>query len=242
MSATLGLFQKIIKDKCSLNILKDHGIGEKIFNQDEQLIFNFLIKYYREYGSIPPLDTVSLETGIKFPIVPDNSIDYWINRVKKNYVRKRIVNCANRIVKTKGTKEFDNNCEGWVRDLYNDINSFELTEKIHTVGKEACKIKEEHDRKQKTSSMLGIPFGIPYLDDITDGAQQGDTVIICARTGMGKTMLLLKMALAAYNINKMPMVATFEMSVFQDIRRLLAMDASIPGKKLNKTFLDDNKN
>lgn len=228
MSAGLGLFQKIIKDKYKISMLRDHGISERVFNQEEKKVFNFLFAYHREYGSIPPLDTVMLETGVSFPVVPNNPIDYWITRVKKSYIRKQIVNCANRITKSKGTEEFNNNCENWVKTLHTDINSFELIEKVSTIAETSPQVIQEHDRRQKSAEMFGIPFGIPYLDLISDGAQPTDTIAICARPGIGKTMLMLTMALNAFRKKKRILYVTLEMSVFQNVRRLIAIDASVP--------------
>lgn len=232
MSAGLGLFQKIIKDKCKITVLRDSGLSERVFNQDEKKVFKFLVNYYREYGSTPPLDTVSLETGVSFPVVPNNPIDYWVDRVKKSYIRKQVVNCANRVIKTKGTEEFNNNCSAWINLLYNDINSFDLIEKVFTAAEVSPRVMHEHDRRQKSPEMFGIPFGIPYLDAISDGAQPTDTIAICARPGVGKTMLMLTMALNAFKKNKTILYVTLEMSVFQNVRRLIAIDASVPAMKM----------
>lgn len=232
MSAGLGLFQKIIKDKYKISTLQDHGISERVFNQEEKKVYNFLVKYHREYGDVPPLATVVLETGVSFPTVPNNSVDYWIDCVKKGYIRRQIVNCANRIVKTKATSDFNNNCENWIRTLHTDISSFNLIEKVYTIADIAPQVVEAHDRRQKSPEMFGIPFGIPYLDTISDGAQPGDTIAICARPELGKTMLMLTMALSAFRKAKTILYVTLEMSAFQNVRRIIAVDASVPAMRM----------
>lgn len=61
-------------------------------------------------------------------------------------------------------------------------------------------IKEEvlrRKKKTKQTGFAGIPTGFPTLDELTSGIQPGWFVVITARTGVGKTRSLIRMACAA---------------------------------------------
>lgn len=59
-------------------------------------------------------------------------------------------------------------------------------------------------RQQKKTGYAGIPTGFPTLDELTSGIQPGWFVVVTARTGVGKTRSLVRMACAAafsgYNV------------------------------------------
>jgi replicative DNA helicase len=68
-------------------------------------------------------------------------------------------------------------------------------------------IKQEvlrRKRQQKKTGFAGIPTGFPTLDELTSGIQPGWFVVVTARTGVGKTRSLVRMACAAafsgYNV------------------------------------------
>ena len=82
-------------------------------------------------------------------------------------------------------------------------------------------------RENKRSAGYGIPLGFTDLDDALDGAEIGDLMVFAARPGMGKTALLLNIALQV----KVP-VAIFSLEMTEaTIRR--RMVAAATGVRFN---------
>lgn len=52
-------------------------------------------------------------------------------------------------------------------------------------------------KRAKQTGFAGIPTGFPTLDELTGGLQPGWMVVVTARTGVGKTRSLIRMACAA---------------------------------------------
>ena len=100
--------------------------------------------------------------------------------------------------------------------------------------------KEIETRKEKQSSLLGVPTGFIELDRFTMGWQKSDFVVLAARPGMGKTSLLLAFLRNAAVDHQVP-VAFFslEMSSIQLVNRILAAESGIDGEKIKRSNLEE---
>jgi len=78
------------------------------------------------------------------------------------------------------------------------------------------------------SKLLGVDTGFMNLNDRTSGFGKGDLVIIAARPAMGKTALVLNMALKALERNEAVAFFSLEMPAEQLMLRMLSMKTSIP--------------
>jgi replicative DNA helicase len=80
---------------------------------------------------------------------------------------------------------------------------------------------------------LGIPSGFVDLDRLTGGMQRSDMIIIAARPGMGKTSLMLNIALnAARRFHQRVAIFSLEMSNEQIVQRLVSQETGIDSQRL----------
>lgn len=92
--------------------------------------------------------------------------------------------------------------------------------------------------KERTPAS-GIPTGFYELDDLTNGFQNGDLIIIAGRPGMGKTAFILNVALNGIRkTGKAVLFFSLEMSGEQLVRRLLSADAQVDQNLLQKGRLN----
>lgn len=102
----------------------------------------------------------------------------------------------------------------------------------------------EHIKKMKelgNKHLIGETTGFDALDKKTTGFNAGDLVIIAARPAMGKTALVLNMALKNIENNKGVIFFSLEMPAEQLMLRMLATKTSIPLQNLRKGDMDDNQ-
>lgn len=88
----------------------------------------------------------------------------------------------------------------------------------------------DHDKRQKQGGLTGIPFGMEYLDRVSDGAQGGDTIALVGRPSVGKSYFCFDMALKAYTYEEsqeVPLIVILEMNSLQTARRLLALRTGV---------------
>ena len=89
---------------------------------------------------------------------------------------------------------------------------------------------------------LGIPTGFIDLDKMLGGLQRSDLIIIAARPGVGKTSLMLNMALnAARKFHQRVAIFSLEMSNEQIVQRLVSGETGIDSQRLRLGDLRDDE-
>ncbi len=91
------------------------------------------------------------------------------------------------------------------------------------------------------SKLIGIDTGFEGLNDKTSGFGKGDLVIIAARPAMGKTAVVLNMALNAIERGEGVAFFSLEMPAEQLMLRMLAAKTSIPLQALRVGNLRDDE-
>jgi replicative DNA helicase len=88
------------------------------------------------------------------------------------------------------------------------------------------------------SNITGLKTSFKALDNLTNGLQRGDLIILAARPSMGKTAFALNLAMQVSRHNQQP-VALFslEMPAEQLITRMLSAASMIPSGKLRTGYL-----
>jgi replicative DNA helicase len=86
----------------------------------------------------------------------------------------------------------------------------------------------------------GVPTGIRDLDELTNGLQAGQMVVIAARPGVGKSTLGLDIARSAAIKHQMATVVfSLEMSKHEITMRLLSAEAKVPLHHMRSGSLSD---
>lgn len=93
--------------------------------------------------------------------------------------------------------------------------------------------------KNNTDGITGIASGFDDLDNVTNGWQRSDLIIIAARPAMGKTAFVLSMAKnITVNMQRPVAVFSLEMANVQLVNRLIVNVAEIEGSKLRSGNLE----
>jgi replicative DNA helicase len=86
----------------------------------------------------------------------------------------------------------------------------------------------------------GIPTGFTDLDELTQGLQPSDLIVIAARPSMGKTSLALNIADHVAVEEGIPVaIFSLEMSAQEVARRMLCSRARVNSQKLKSSFEDE---
>ena len=100
-------------------------------------------------------------------------------------------------------------------------------------------LQETYDNLQSDDGMrTGVETGFFELDEMTNGLQPGELIIVAARPSMGKTALALNMAEHMAATTKQPCaVFSLEMSRQQLAQRLLCSRSGVDSHKLRRNML-----
>ena len=94
----------------------------------------------------------------------------------------------------------------------------------------------------RKDGITGIPTGITELDELTNGLQNSDLIILAARPGVGKTSFALTIAAnAAINYHRSVAFFSLEMDGVQLAQRLLCSRAEIDQSKLRNNKLSNEE-
>jgi replicative DNA helicase len=96
-------------------------------------------------------------------------------------------------------------------------------------------LKRMWDEKNRKSDLLGLPSGVPALDVMTRGYQPGEITIVGAKSGVGKTSLLIQSAIANISQGEPILLFSLEMTRQQILRRILCAVSGVPFPRVRDT-------
>jgi replicative DNA helicase len=229
---------------------------EMFFDERNKILFN-VIKELHENKT--PIDVTTVkneldkskklnEVGLDYitevidSVVTSSNLEYYINIVKENAVRRSLIDTATDIV-TKAYDEENMNTllDESERNILNVVRSRSVSEFLPI--KEALRnaqAKLEELAKTK-KPITGLETGFYDFDKITTGFQPGEFIIMAARPGMGKTALALNMATyAASTTDKAIAIFNLEMPADMLVNRMISAIGGIDANKIQTGQMQDN--
>ena len=222
----MGLLHRILKEERSVTNLIDRGVTIDMFIGEELTVYHYIENHQRKYGQIPEIDTVKRKLNIEFGKYSDEPLGYWIDEIVKRWQNKIMVATEKEILGHINAGDTEK-AVATARDLSLKLSENYCRDRVVKSDKAINLVLDDHRKKKWNYELSGIPFGFPYLDEISDGAQPSDTIAIVGRPSAGKTYFLLNMVLHAYLSNHVPLVLSMEMSVLQCMRRILALHSKV---------------
>ncbi len=178
--------------------------------------------------------------------VPTSSHIYQYGQiVKTKAVHRRIINAGQKITglgyeENRPTPEILDEVEKTVFEISNTFlkDKFVHIKEILDARYEKFAEMHESDEEEVTK---GVPTGFTALDAKLSGFQPSDLIILAARPSMGKTSLMLNLAMnAGIKAKKNIGIFSLEMSKEQLVDRLFASMMRVDSWKLQKGKLDDS--
>ncbi|WP_339022797.1 replicative DNA helicase [Spiroplasma endosymbiont of Crioceris asparagi] len=165
----------------------------------------------------------------------DEGVEDFINIIVKNSKIKQLEQI---IEKVKNLMQKENPVHDTISFAQKEILDISLNEsknepsKINAVVEDV--ITKLHELEARGDDVSGVKTGFVKLDNITDGFQKGDLIILAARPSMGKTALALNLAYNAAEQMTEGGVAFFslEMPKEQLVERILSFNSGINATNL----------
>ncbi|WP_323592255.1 replicative DNA helicase [Aliarcobacter butzleri] len=184
-------------------------------------------------------DSILLEILSANPIT--NTLAY-VREIKDSSVKRELASLATTIKKVAIEDEVSANealdtIQGELYKISTDSATSELKDMQSITHSTLSYI--EKMKKLGNKHLIGETTGFDALDKRTTGFNEGDLVIIAARPAMGKTALVLNMALKNVERGKGVIFFSLEMPAEQLMLRMLSVKTSIPLQNLRKGDMDD---
>lgn len=237
------LNQAILRDGDIETVLKG-GISSSLFkSKKEKKAFEFILDYHKNFNGIPASSTVKAKIGwVEDKGMLPEPVGFFVKEMKNRELYNAVVDGHGDI--TKAIKERDPMEAKRLLSVLNSSISGLGDEQSTIIFRDAfdpTAISERMARYERVKAMGGVD-GIPTpwesLDDVTFGWHPEELILVCGRTGTGKSWILLQCAKKAWEEGKKVLFVTFEMSESAIGRRLDAMVSGAPFGQLRKGELD----
>lgn len=162
------------------------------------------------------------------------NIDKYAGLVKDKYLRRKLIESANTIAQaaydsSKGLDSILDQAEQQIFSVTQDRVQQGLTATEEILASAFAELEQ----RSIGNILPGLSCNFYDLDNLTQGFQRSDLVIIAGRPSMGKTAISLQIAKRIAEIHKLGVaVFSLEMSKEQLIQRLLASEARIDSNYL----------
>ena len=216
-------------------------------------IFEVMVKLHNDAMPIDEefirrrLDSKDVDDSILLEILSANPITNtlaYVREIKDGSVKRELASLATTIKKVAIEEEISANealdtIQGELYKISTDSATSELKD-MQVITHDTLSYIEKM-KKMGNKHLIGETTGFDALDRRTTGFNEGDLIIIAARPAMGKTALVLNMALKNVERGRGVIFFSLEMPAEQLMLRMLSAKTSIPLQNLRKGDLDDQQ-
>lgn len=236
-----------------LGIMKE----EDFYTETHRSIYSVMSKIYQK--SIP-VDFITLSDqldkdklldkvgGLSYITTLTNAVPsavnfkYYCDIVKADSVRRKLISSGQKIIEDAYENEDKDKSLQFAEKEIFDIAEKQQRSALEHVGAPNGAIKHVIDKfdqiAKDPTSLKGIPTGFTEFDQITNGLQNSDLILLAARPGVGKTSFSMNILVnAATQHNKKCAIFSLEMSREQLMQRAICSLAKVSmAKALNGTM------
>jgi replicative DNA helicase len=166
----------------------------------------------------------------------------YIRIVKEKFLKRSLIKFGYKIVNSGylTNTSFETNLMKIENELVQLTNEIPTNPTVNT-AQVLNQLFSELKNKFLNPQLPGVSSGFSKLDELTQGFQKSDLIIIAGRPSMGKTALSLTIALNCIKLSRLPILfCSLEMSKEQILYRLLSSESGINQIKLRSGKLSQN--
>ena len=123
----------------------------------------------------------------------------------------------------------------------NLTEDFYSSDSLKPIGELVDSVQEHLKELREQDHLSGIDTGVEGLNSLLAGYQNGEYILIAARTSVGKTDLMLNSALQAAKRDKETAIFSLEMSSTDLIKRLTAQVSGVDRRAIRRGLYNDKQ-
>ena len=184
----MQVLSKVLNNK-DISLITNNNLTEDYFlNYVDE--YNFILNHYARYGNVPDLETF-LDKFPDFQVVKVSENDeYLITTIREEAQYAKTVPIINKVADLLQTNAYD--AVDYLRSVLPTLDISKDNVGTNIIKNATDRYNEYLERANGNNKFLST--GFLELDEIVGGLNRGEEfVVIVARTGEGKTWVLLKM-------------------------------------------------
>ena len=226
------------------------------YMERHQLIWNALCSLNK---AVTPIDPVTLSAELtkmgKLDLVGGReyifelmesvassaNVPWQLEHLRSKAVLRKLIRTSSEIIRKSmdPSSTPDNVLQDAERDIF-AIADNQVRNTLKSIDNFVAPLLERLNNRK--DGMTGVPTGITELDELTNGLQNSDLIILAARPGVGKTSFALTVAAnAAIKFGKNVAFFSLEMDGMQLAQRLLCSQAQVDQSRLRNGKLNHDE-
>lgn len=195
-------------------------------------VAEFLKNEKNSLGKDPFIELCEMING---QCVPQNARQY-AEIIKHKSLDRQIILAAQDIIASVHAQK-ENRLDYAQKRIYEVTD--QVTTQIILAADILPEVLDRMEKRQEMGGISGLPTGFDELDQLTQGLQGGDLIILAGRPAMGKTLLAMNIAeYVAFVESKTVAIFSLEMSKEQLLERSLISKAKLKASKVKSGKLD----
>ncbi|MCW1908217.1 MAG: replicative DNA helicase [Candidatus Saccharibacteria bacterium] len=256
--AEASLLGAILIDSDAIVKIADRLQAADFYDPKHQRIYEAVTKLYEKHS---PIDVLTLADQLRATgfldfvggaaylteltnFVPTAAhVEQYAEIVAEKSMRRRLIKASQDITslghdENQNLAELIESAESSLFEVSQKHVKQDITSLETILGESFDRLDELHRDKGK---IRGVPTGFKDLDNILAGLQKSDLFVLAARPSMGKTALVLNLALNIAVDAKAPvLIFSLEMSKEQLVDRMLSRESSVDAWALRTGNLSDS--
>ena len=246
LDAEQALLACMLIDNVILSDVLEKLSEDDFYHESHQFILSAMKQVYHDHrpldlvtladrletdGNLEKVGGLSYLTALTQSTPSSANYNHYFEIVRRDSINRKLIRAAREIINF--AKKSDDNVRSvqYAEELVYDLSKTNDSSSVKDI-RESDSIDAVIDKFQKLDknkdSFRGVQTGFFRLDNLTNGLQKSDLIVIAARPGMGKTSLAMNIVEhAALNQNKVCAVFSLEMPEIQIIQRLLCGFAGV---------------
>lgn len=161
-------------------------------------------------------------------------IEYYLRILKQKKIQRELITASYRILKDSydDSVKVDDLVDNAQSRIYDAIQS-NVKKDVQDIGSLINDALADIEKQQNNKGYSGVPSGYNCIDQVTQGWQPSDLIILAARPSVGKTAFALNIARnAAVDHHMGVAVFSLEMSAIQLTKRLITSESELEADKI----------
>lgn len=204
--------------------VSEAGVTARFFHDLEHAtVWDFVIDFYGKYEKIPHREAMLAEFPNYKSVKTPETIQYYVDQIIKSHKRASTFDLAAEITELVKAEDMDGALALMSSGAYSVLEQVVQTDDEEIITSWQARMGEWEELANREGSLVGIPTGFKFIDDVTGGLQPEQFIVLIGPQKAGKSSLSLRMATSANDYGASVMFVSYEMSNREQKARYDAM-------------------
>lgn len=218
MSASLGYrFLRTAIAQNAVALFRNHSDRE-LYLDDEKQAVEAVATHVATYGQLPSIQTLAAEGVSLGAMVDPEPSAYYAAQLRKRAAYNAVNSRHPLLAESLRNRNMDQALVV-LREMLSEAAGKVEASNYSSLATEAQRVIADYNFAKSHPGLRGVGLRWDTLNQATNGAMGGDLIVVAGRPGMGKSWVMLELALDAHRKGRSIAFASMEMSLTQIARR-----------------------